>query len=55
MDETTLFLRMKALAHSLDTLISANPSELTEDIMVLSEMLVQVVNQYDDLRDRFLL
>ncbi len=42
-----LFLKIRATAHALDKLIGDDTSSTSEDINILSLMLVQMVDEYD--------
>lgn len=45
-----LFLRLKATAHAIDTMISHDGDAASEDVSVLSMMLVELVDEYDKKR-----
>lgn len=45
-----LFLKIRATAHALDKLIEDDTTTESEDINVLSLMLVQLVDEYDEAR-----
>ena len=50
MDNTTLFLRIKALSHAIDFILSHQGTADSEDIDILSSMLVETVDEYDTKR-----
>lgn len=50
MDKTTVFLRIRALTHALDTIFSNADEALSEDANTISMMLVELVDEYDRLR-----
>lgn len=50
MDKTAVFLRIRALSHALDATLSEADEALTEDANTLSMMLVEMVDEYDRLR-----
>lgn len=47
MDNTELFLRIKALAHAIDIIFANQTEALIEDANMLSMMLVELVDEYD--------
>ena len=50
MDNENLFLRIRALTHAIDNFISFTGDAASEDIDVLSSMLVEAVDEYDKKR-----
>lgn len=50
MEKKDSFLQVKALAHALDKLIQDDAECRSEDIDVISMMLVQLVDEYDKQR-----
>jgi len=47
MDSTALFLRIRALTHAIDTMISQTGEAASEDVSMLSLMLTELVDEYD--------
>lgn len=47
-----LFLKIRATVHALDKLIEDDTSSTSEDINVLSLMLVRLVDEYDEARKK---
>lgn len=47
MDNTELFLRIKALTHAIDIIFANQTDALIEDANMLSMMLVELVDEYD--------
>lgn len=50
MDNTALFLRIRALAHALDLIFANADDALSEDANTVSMMLVELVDEYDQQR-----
>ncbi len=52
MKKDDLFLRIRALAHSIDTLLSYSEDEAVacEDVNILSMMMVELIDEYDRIR-----
>lgn len=50
-----LFLKIRATAHALDKLIEDDTTTASEDINVLSLMLVQLVDKFDEERKKNLM
>ena len=50
MDNTTLFLRIRALTHALDLILANADDALSEDANTVSMMLVELVDGYDQQR-----
>lgn len=49
-EKEELFLQIRATVHALDKLIEDDTSSTSEDINILSLMLVRLVDEYDQLR-----
>lgn len=50
MSNQDLFLRIRALTHALDTMISSNGDVASEDVSILCWMLKDAVDEYDKKR-----
>lgn len=50
MSSQDLFLRIRALTHALDTMISSNGDAASEDVSMLCWMLKDAVDEYDKKR-----
>lgn len=50
MSKDDLFLRIKTLTHAIDTMVSHLQEEALEDVDVLSLMLKEYVDEYDNRR-----
>ena len=53
MRKDNLFLRIRAVAHSIDTLLSYSDNEATtnEDIDILSQIMVALVDEYSKISE----
>ncbi len=50
MSSQDLFLRIRAITHALDTMISNNGDAASEDVSILCWMLKEAVDEYDKKR-----